>query len=230
MTPMDQHTLRQFDRGLKTLTDRLLFMAGLVEAHLADALTALQVQDGASAEKLAQSDQPVNLLEMECDELCVRLIAQFQPVASDLRFLVAAMKLVTDFERMGDLAVNIAERAADLARSPKLEPPIDLKPMGAMVQQMLKDALDSFISRDAAAAEAVLVRDDVVDTAFRDIFATLTAHMKRDAGNVDRAVGLLFVAKHLERIADHATNIAEQVVYLTRGDDVRHKSSVDAKP
>src|SRR6185436_10129044 len=144
---------------------------------------------------------------------------QFQPVASDLRFLVAVMKLVTDLERMGDLTVNIAERAVELARSPKLDPPLDLKPMGAMVQQMLKDALDSFIHRDPAAAEAVLVRDDVVDTAFRDIFATLVAHMKSDSGNVERAVSLMFVAKHLERIADHATNIAEQVLYLTKGKD-----------
>jgi phosphate transport system protein len=129
---------------------------------------------------------------------------------------------------MGDLAVNIAERAVELARAPKLDPPIDLKPMGALVQQMLKDALDAFIKRDAASAEGVLVRDDVIDTAFRDIFATLLARMKKDPGNVDRAVGLLFIAKHLERIADHATNIAEQVVYLTRGMDVRHKSSVEA--
>ena len=125
---------------------------------------------------------------------------------------------------------NIARtRGIDLARSPKLEPAIDLKPMGAMVQSMLKDALDAFIKRDAPSAEAVLVRDDVVDTAFRDIFTTLLARMKKDPGNVDRAVGLLFIAKHLERIADHATNIAEQVVYLTRGMDVRHKSSVDAE-
>jgi phosphate transport system protein len=226
---MDQHTLRQFDRALKTLTDRLLFMAGLVESHLNDAMAALQIQDGATAERLAKSDRPVNLLEMECDELCVRLIAQFQPVASDLRFVVAAMKLVTDLERMGDLAVNIAERAAELARSPKLDPPIDLRPMGALVQAMLKESLDAFIGRNAAAAEAVLVRDDVVDTAFRDLFATLIARMKKDPGNVERAVGLLFVAKHLERIADHATNIAEQVVYLTRGEDVRHKSSVESK-
>jgi phosphate transport system protein len=227
---MDQHTLRQFDRGLKALTDRLLFMAGLVEQHFQEAMAALVVQDGASAERLAKADQPINLLEMECDELCVRLLMQYQPVASDLRFLVAVMKLVTDLERMGDLTVNIAERAVDLARAPKLDPPLDLTPMGAMVQEMLKDGLDAFIRRDAAAAQAVLVRDDVVDTAFRDIFTTLLAHMKRDPGNVERAVGLLFVAKHLERIADHATNIAEQVLYLTSGKDVRHKSSVDNKP
>jgi phosphate transport system protein len=222
---MDQHTLRQFDRGLKTLTDRLLFMAGLVEQHFQEAMAALSLQDGETSARLVKSDRPINLLEMECDQLCVRLLMQFQPVASDLRFLVAVMKLVTDLERMGDLTVNIAERAVELARAPKLDPPLDLKPMSAIVQQMLKEALDSFIRRDAAAAEAVLVRDDVVDTAFRDIFATLTAYMKRDPGNVDRAVGLLSVAKHLERIADHATNIAEQVLYLTQGRDVRHKSS-----
>ena len=225
MAAMDQHTLLKFDRGLKQLTERLLFMAGLVEQHFQEAMTALSAQDGETAERLVKADKPINLLEMECDELCVRLLMQFQPVASDLRFLVAVMKLVTDLERMGDLTVNIAERAVELARAPKLDPPLDLKPMSAMVQAMLKESLDSFIHRDAPAAEAVLVRDDVVDTAFRDIFTTLVAHMKRDPNNIERAVGLLFVAKHLERIADHATNIAEQVLYLTQGRDVRHKSS-----
>jgi phosphate transport system protein len=228
MRAMDRHTLLKFDRGIQTLTERLLFMAGLVESHFHEAMDALQAQDGATAERLAHSDRPVNLLEMECDELCVRLLMQFQPVASDMRFLVAVMKLVTDLERMGDLTVNIAERAVELARYPKLDPPLDLRPMSAIVQQMLKDALDAFVRRDAPAAQGVLVRDDVVDTAFRDIFATLVAHMKRDAGNVERAVSLMFVAKHMERIADHATNIAEQVLYLTEGKDVRHKSSKES--
>lgn len=224
---MDHHTLTQFDRDLTTLKERLLLMAGMVETHIAESMAALHGQDQRAAERLAGADRPVNLLEMECDELCVRMILQFQPVASDLRFLVAVLKLVTDLERMGDLAVNIAERAAELARHPKLAPPIDLSAMSAQVQQMLKDALDAFVRRDDRAAEEVLVRDDAVDAAFRDVFATLVARMKREGDDVERAVGLLFIAKHLERIADHSTNIAEQVIFLARGKDVRHRSSVE---
>jgi phosphate transport system protein len=136
------------------------------------------------------------------------------------------MKLVTDLERMGDLAVNIAKRAAALAPQPKLSPPIDLSPMASIVQSMLRSALDAFVSRDAASAMALLAQDDVVDTMFRDVFATLLARMKRDPGDVERAVGLMFISKSLERIADHATNVAEQVVYLAEGKDVRHRASV----
>jgi phosphate transport system protein len=155
------------------------------------------------------------------------MILQFQPVASDLRFLVAVLKIVTDLERMGDLTVNIAERAADLARVPKLDPPIDLRPMSEQVQKMVKDALDAFVNKDDLHAEEVLMRDDDVDAALRDVFATLLSRMKKDAANVERSVGLLSIAKSLERLADHATNIAEQVVFLTRGKDVRHHSSVE---
>jgi len=201
-------------------------MAGMVEQHIAESTRALSAQDLPAAQRLARADRPVNLLEMECDELCVRMIAQWQPAASDLRFLIAALKITTDLERMGDLAVNIAERAVELASQPKLDPPIDLLPMATMVQQMLKAALDAFVRRDAAHAEAILVEDDMVDTAFRDLFATLVARMKKP-DNVERAVRLLSIGKALERIADHATNVAEQVVFLARGQDVRHKSSVD---
>lgn len=223
---MHEHILKQFDRDLQTLKDRILLMAGMVERHIAESMRALAAQDLPSAERLARSDRPVNLLEMECDELCVRMIAQWQPAASDLRLLIAALKITTDLERMGDLAVNIAERAVELAPQPKLDPPIDLLPMAAMVQQMLKSALDAFVRRDAAHAEAILVEDDMVDAAFRDLFATLVARMKKPE-NVERAVRLLSIGKALERIADHATNIAEQVVFLARGQDVRHKSSVE---
>jgi phosphate transport system protein len=224
---MQEHILKQFDRDLSTLKDRILLMAGLVEAHVAEAMTALSQQDRVTAERLARSDKPVNLLEMECDELCTRMIAQWQPTASDLRFVIAALKITTDLERMGDLAVHIAERAAMLARFPKLNPPIDLLPMSQMVQAMVKESLDAFVRRDANAADAVLVRDDAVDAAYRDVFATLIARMKKDPENVERAVGLLFIAKHLERLADHSTNIAESVIFLVRGKDVRHKFSVE---
>lgn len=225
-SPMQEHILKQFDRDLATLKDRILLMAGLVEAHIAESMAALSAQDRVAAERLVKSDRPVNLLEMEVDELCVRMIAQWQPTASDLRFVVSALKIATDLERMGDLAVNIAERAAYLARFPKLDPPLDLQPMSQMVQAMVKESLDAFVRKDANHADAVLVRDDAVDATFRDIFATLSARMKAPE-NLERGIGLLFIAKHLERIADHATNIAEMVIFLVRGKDVRHKSSVE---
>jgi phosphate transport system protein len=228
LSTVHEHILKQIDRDLQTLKDRILLMAGMVEQHIAESMRALAAQDQATAQRLARADRPVNLLEMECDELCVRMIAQWQPTASDLRFMIAGLKITTDLERMGDLAVNIAERAVELAPQPKLDPPIDLLPMAEMVQAMLKAALDAFVRRDAVAAEAVLVEDDVIDSAFRDLFATLVARMKK-AENVERGVRLLSIGKALERIADHATNIAEQVVFMARGQDVRHRSSVEQK-
>ena len=224
---MHDHILKPFDRDLATLKDRLLLMAGMVESHLSDVMRALAEQDLGAAERLVRSDKPVNLLEMACDELGIQMIARWQPAASDLRFVVAALKITTDLERMGDLAVNIAERAVELAAHPKLDPPIDFSPMGALVKEMLTRALDAFVRRDASAAETVLIEDDRVDAAFRELFAALIARMKRSPGDIERAVGLLSIARHLERIADHATNIAEQVIFVERGQDVRHKSSHD---
>jgi phosphate transport system protein len=220
------HIIRQFDRDLQTLKDRILLMAGTVEEHIDDSVKALIAQDRATSERLVNSDHPVNLLEMQCDELCVRIIVQWQPAASDLRFIVAALKITTDLERLGDLAVNIAKRAVVLARQPKLSPPIDLTAMSNVVQSMVRGALDAFVRRDAVAAESILAQDDTVDAAFRDVSATLVARMKKDPEDVERAVNLLFIAKSLERIADHATNIAEDVIFLAEGRDVRHRSSV----
>lgn len=226
MPDVGSHIIRQFDRDLQTLKDRILLMAGTVEEHIDDSVKALIAQDRATSERLINSDHPVNLLEMQCDELCVRIIVQWQPAASDLRFIVAALKITTDLERLGDLAVNIARRAVVLARRPKLDPPIDLTAMATVVQSMLRGALDAFVRRDAVAAESILAQDDTVDAAFRDVSATLVARMKKDPEDVERAVGLLFIAKSLERIADHATNIAEDVIFLAEGRDVRHRSSV----
>jgi phosphate transport system protein len=225
---VSEHIIKQFDRDLRALKDVILRMAGTVEQHIAESIQALITQDRAASERLMNSDHPVNLLEMKCDEMCVRMIVQWQPAASDLRFIVAALKISTDLERIGDLTVNIARRAAVLALQPKLSPPLDLSPMGTIVQSMLRGALDAFVNRDAPAAMAILSQDDVVDTMFRDLSATCVARMKRDPNDVERALGLLFISKSLERIADHATNVAEQVVYLAEGKDVRHRASVQS--
>ncbi len=220
------HILKHFDVELRTLKDKLLLMAGVVEEHIATAMRALGDRDIAVAEKVEKSDKQVNVLEMEVDELCVRLLALRQPAASDLRFIAAALKIVTDLERIGDLAVNIAERAEALARSPQLLPPLDLGPLTQATQAMLKMSLDAFVNGDDQKAEAVLERDQIVDDLFVQAFGKLLSSMKSDPTTVDRAIGLLFIAKHLERIADHSTNIAEMVVYLVRGKDVRHKFSL----
>jgi phosphate transport system protein len=221
------HILKQFDVELRTLKDKLLLMAGVVEDHIAAAMRALGDRDVVGAEKVEKNDRQVNVLEMEVDELCIRLLALRQPAASDLRFIASSLKIVTDLERMGDLAVNIAERAEALARSAHMTPVLDLGPMAAATQSMLKDSLDAFVRGDDKKAEEVLRRDQEVDDLFVTTFRELVDAMKQSPANVDRALGLMFIAKHLERIADHSTNLAEMVVYLVRGKDVRHKFSLE---
>ena len=223
---MHDHILKQFDVELRTLKDKLLLMAGVVEEHIASAMRALGDRDVATAEKVERSDRQVNVLEMEVDELCIRLLALRQPAASDLRFIAAALKIVTDLERMGDLAVNIAERAEALARSPQLLPQIDLAPIATATQAMLKDSLDAFVRGDDRKAEEVLRRDQVIDDLFVEAFNALVESMKRDPSSIERSIGLMFIAKHLERVADHATNVGEMVIYLVRGKDVRHQFSL----
>ena len=164
----------------------------------------------------------VNLLEMECDELCVRMIAQWQPAASDLRFMIAALKITTDLERMGDLAVNITERALNLMREPALRPLVDIPRMAVLVESMVHRALDAFAKDDAEMARAVLLADDEVDSLRDGVYAEMLAFMQEERATVDRSVSLMFIAQNLERIADHATNIAEDVLFLVKGIDVRH--------
>ena len=229
MATNHDHILKAFDVELRALKDKLLLMASVVEENVAAAMTSLANRDIAGAEKVEKSDQQVNLLEMEVDELCVRLLALRQPAASDLRFIAAALKINTDLERMGDLAVNIAERAEAMARSPQMLPSMDLSRMAASVQSMLRDSLDAFVHGDAVNAEQVLERDNEVDEAFVQAFRTLVGSMQQDPATVERAISLVFIAKHLERIADHSTNIAEQVVFLVKGKDVRHKFSVEER-
>ena len=229
MATTHDHIVKQFDVDLRILKDKLLLMATVVEDHIAKAIRALEQRDPTLAEEVVAGDRQVNILELEVDELCLRILALRQPAASDLRFIAASLKIVVDLERVGDLAVNMAERAEALARSPQLQPSYDLKRLADATQGMLKDSLDAFVRSDAELANAVLVRDDVVDGLFVEAFRYFLDAMKKDPGNVERALGLLFIAKHLERIADHATNIAEMVVYIAQGKDVRHRFSVEER-
>jgi phosphate transport system protein len=167
----------------------------------------------------------VNLLELEVDESCRRLLALRQPAASDLRFITTALKIVVDLERIGDLAVNIAERAIDLNQSPPLRPVHDLTRLAQLCQSQVRKALDAFVDADPEKAQAVIKDDDLLDALYHNLFNELLALMMEDPRNIRRANSLLFVAKHLERLGDHATNVAEMVVYMVRGTDVRHPHS-----
>lgn len=219
---MSDHIFKQFDKELKALKDKLLLMAAKVEERLSDAIRSLVQRDQELAKRTTESDRDINRLEMEVDELAVKMIALRQPAARDLRFITTALKIVTDLERCGDLAVNIAERAVALNEDEQLKPYIDLPKMAGEAQQLLKDALDAFVNGDADKATSVLERDQMVDNLFVQIFRELITYMMQDPRTITRAIGLIFVAKHLERVADHATNIAEQAIFLAKGKDVRH--------
>ena len=216
------HIYRPFDAELRALKDRILAMGGLVENHVAEAVNALVERDAAKAQRVIDADRAVNQLELAIDELCIRTLALRQPAASDLRFVASCLKMVTDLERIGDLAVNMAERSIALVEEPHLPVVVDLPRMAAAAQKMLHDALDAFVTHDAAKAETVLEADDTIDDWMTEAFDDLTSEMQRDSSAIRRGIATLFFCKHIERMADHTTNIAEMVIYQVRGKDVRH--------
>jgi len=224
------HTDKAFEQDLRDLREKLLAMGAKVEALIADSMRALTERDSALADYVTQADKDVNRLEVEIDELCRRILALRQPAASDLRLITTALKIVTDLERIGDLAVNIAERAKDLNQAPVLKPYMDTPRLAELAQQQVKKALDAFVSADPVKAEAVLKEDDHLDALYLKIFNELLSFMMEDSKNIRRATALMFIAKHLERIGDHATNVAEMVVYMVRGTDIRHPRSRNLTP
>jgi phosphate transport system protein len=219
------HTDKAYEAELKALRDRLLEMGGLVEQALAAGVRAMTERDAEQAEKVRTRDREINRMEVEIDGMCRRILALRQPAASDLRFITTALKIVTDLERMGDLAVNVAERALDLAKAPPLGPLHDLAKLADLSEAQLKKALDAFVSGDVAKAEEVMQGDDLLDTLYLKIFNDLLGLMMEDSKNIRRATSIMFAAKHLERFGDHATNLAEMVIYMVRGEDVRHPRS-----
>ncbi|RKH09605.1 phosphate transport system regulatory protein PhoU [Corallococcus sp. CA053C] len=221
------HTDKAFEQDLRNLREKLLAMGAKVEALVAQSVRALTDRDSALAEKVVGADREVNRLEVDIDDLCRRILALRQPAASDLRLITTALKIVTDLERIGDLAVNIAERSMDLNQVPPLAPYVDTPKLADLAQQQVKKALDAFVSGDAAKAEEVLKGDDLLDALFLKIFNELLAYMMEDSRNIRRATALMFIAKHLERVGDHALNVAEMVIYMVRGKDVRHPKSRD---
>lgn len=219
------HTDKAFEADLRDLREKLLAMGAKVETLIVQSMKALTDRDSALAEKVVAADKDVNRLEVDIDELCRKILALRQPAASDLRLITTALKIVTDLERIGDLAVNIAERSMDLNQVPPLAPYVDTPRLAELAQRQVRMSLDAFVSGDVAKAEEVLRGDDLLDALFLKIFNELLAYMMEDSRNIRRATALMFIAKHLERIGDHALNVAEMVVYMVRGKDIRHPQS-----
>jgi len=213
---------RHFHEELATLKQTLLTMGGLVEDQIHRVMRALIERDDALAREVMDRDRRVNTLDVEVDEKCVELLALHQPAAGDLRFITTAMKIVTDLERIGDQAVNIAQRAIELNREPQLKPYIDLPRMAEKAARMVKESLDAFVNRDTALARQVCAEDAAVDALKEQVFRELLTFMMEDARTIPRAIRLILISRFLERVADHATNIAEMVVYLVEGKMVRH--------
>ena len=214
--------MRHFVEELDYLRSRLLEMSGLVEDSVHRSVLALTDKDPQQAQKVLQNEAEINRMEIEIDDLATRLLALQQPMATDLRFITAAIKINNDLERMGDLAVNIIERALSLLNEPLIKPLVDIPLMAERVQAMIRKSLDSFVKKDAELARSVLISDDEVDELCGSVYEEMINYMEHDSKVVRQAVNLMFVARNLERLADHATNIAEDVLFLVEGVDVRH--------
>jgi phosphate transport system protein len=219
------HTDKSYERELTELRDRLLVMGGLVETAIASSVKAVIERDADLANQVKLRDREINRMEVDIDGACRRILALRQPAASDLRFITTALKIVTDLERMGDLAVNVAERALELSLAPVLGPMHDLAKLADLSEAQLKRALDAFVTKDVDEAEVVLRGDELLDALYLKIFNGLLTLMMEDTRNIRRATSVMFAAKYLERFGDHATNLAEMVVYMVRGTDIRHPRS-----
>jgi phosphate transport system protein len=217
-----------FENELTDLKVKILKMGSLVEEAIGQAIQALVERDSDLARKVIASDARINTFDVEIDEECIRLIALRQPTARDLRFVTTAMKITTDLERMGDYAVDIGERVLELNEEPQLKPYIDLPRMAEISQGMVRDVLQAFLDRDAQLAYEVINRDDEVDQLTVQIFNELLFFMKKDSTTTSRAIKISYISKYLERVADHATNIAEMVVYMTEGRMIRHTQPPEA--
>jgi phosphate transport system protein len=217
--------MRHLEEELEELRKRLLEMSSLVESSIHRSVGSLVEKDEQQAQMVLKNETRVNQMQIEIDDLSTRVLALEQPVATDLRLITATMKINTDLERMGDLAVNIAERSLSLIHQKLIKPPIDIPHLANLVESMVRKALDSFVKCDQDMARGVLASDDAVDALRDGIYGELIRYMEGDLTGVRQAVSLIFVVRDLERIADHATNIAEDVVFLVEGIDVRHHAT-----
>ncbi len=213
---------KQKEQDIAALKERVLRMGSFVEDAIRKSIKALVERDRNLAIEVIDGDAVINTFDVEIEEECIRFLAIWQPTGSNLRFVTTAIKIITDLERMGDLAVDICERAIELLDEPQLKPYIDIPRMAEAAQKMLKDSLDAFVAKDSNLAVTVCEADDFVDNLNHQIFNELLLYMIQDARNISRAVRLTYISKYLERIADHATNIAEMVVYMVKGKVIRH--------
>jgi phosphate transport system protein len=218
--------VRHFVEELEQLKTKLLEMGSLVEASIQRSITAVTQKDRPAAQEVFRNEQRINQIEIEIDDFCVNLLALHQPMAADLRLIVAALKINTDLERMGDLAVNTAQRALSLMEGPVVKPMIDIPHIAGLVQSMVRKSLDSFVMRDADLARSVLASDDAVDSLRTACYHELVSFMEQDPNNIVQALDLMAITRNLERVADHSTNIAEDVLFLVRGVDVRHHQEI----
>ncbi len=218
--------MRHFDQELEELKIKLLDMSSLVETAINRSIAAVVEKDRAPAEEVLRNEARINQMEIEIDDLAIRLLTLRQPMAVDMRLITAAMKINNDLERMGDLAVNIADRAIDLIQEPVIKPMVDIPHIAALVQSMVRKALDSFVARDPELARSVLASDDAVDDLRTASFHELISYMQKSPRSIPQAVSLISVIRNLERIADHATNISEDVLFYVKGIDVRHHAEV----
>jgi phosphate transport system protein len=220
---MAKHISEHYSEQLAGIRERVLRMGGLVEQMTRRVIQSLVQRNTDLLPEVQAMETQVNQLHIDIDEACLELIARRQPTASDLRFIAAAMKINTDMERIGDQAVNIYECAESLLGVPPLKPLIDIPRMAEIAQEMLKDSLDAFVNGDDGSAYATILRDDEVDQLKDQVFRELLTYMMADPSTIPRAMDLILVSRHLERIADHATNICEDVIFMVKGKDVRHQ-------
>ena len=220
-----ERVVRHFQEELDVLKARLLEMGGLAEQRVRRAVQGLAEREHELIESVLIGDEPINALQLEIDDRCLKLLALHQPMATDLRAVMAAVKINTDLERVGDLAVNIAEAAKRYAMHPPVKKLIDIPKMADIAQAMLRDALDSYVKRDMALARQVLHQDDSLDALKTQIFRELLSFMLKDPSTIEAALDLILVSRHLERIGDHATNIAEDVIFMVSARDVRHNAT-----
>jgi phosphate transport system protein len=219
---MAERLVPHFQEELEQLKTRLLEMGGLAEDRVRTVLRALVERDSALVERVLAGDGPINQLHIEIDSRCFTLLALHQPMAVDLRAIVSAVKINTDLERVGDLAINIAEAVRRYLRHAAVKELIDIPRMADIAQRMLRDALDAYVRRDMTLARSVLNEDDTLDALKTQVFRELLTYMLQDPSTIEPALDLILVSRHLERIGDHATNVAEDVIFMVSARDVRH--------
>ena len=221
---------RQFDKQLEELKRKLVRMAALAETMIDKTINELVSRDERLAEKVPQYEEELNRLQIEIDDAALTLLATQQPVATDLRFVVAATKINGELERIGDLVINITENVHVLAQQPELKPLIDIPRMADLARKMVRDSIDAFLRGDPLLAQSVIMTDDQVDDLKDQVLRELLTYMMADPKAIQRAIALILISRHLERIGDHATNIAEDVIYMTQGRDVRHPRTPKERP